>query len=142
MVSMSFTQLLINIEPRRKHLLKLNQNVKRNNMNTTTIPLTYDKKALIDFMEAECIHVPILMTPFKHKVIHAEKVLIKINELCNITKEEFQTYINGYNKMVSGRDEFVDKCIKNIEYAGVFKVHGWEEVGNKPYIFLHKVITK
>jgi hypothetical protein len=117
------------------------------------VEISYDKTALVDYINANAITVPILIGPFTHKVIHAELVLVKAQELCGASIEEFQKYINGYQRSLMEkrsekydptykRDEFLDKVIGLIEYPGVFATYGWEKVGNKPYIYLHKLLDK
>jgi hypothetical protein len=112
----------------------------------TKLSISYDKAALIAYMQENSIEVPVLMTPFKLKLILAEKFLIKAQELSGITQAEFQTYISEINERSYARatykgDEFIDKCIKGIQDQGVFRLHGYENVKG-PFIYLHKVIPQ
>ena len=105
--------------------------------------LTYDKEALIKFINDNIIEVPVLATHLKHKLTLAEPLLIKANELCGISKEQFQEYINGFKKRSSSsyiRDEFMDSIIEHLENQGPFRTHGYEKAGNKYFVFLHKIL--
>ena len=111
------------------------------------IKLTYDKEKLVAFMEEIHIAVPVLATPYKHKVILVEPFLMKVQELSGLTKEEFQKYLDETGKgwhanSIYERDDFIDKCIKQIRYPGVFKTYGYEKVEPNPYIYLHLVLDK
>lgn len=105
---------------------------------------TYDLTELKSFLLSECIEVPVLMGPITEKVIDAEKLLIKMTELCNMTQPQFQEYINGVNKanFDDSRDKIIDDCIKGICMPGVFKLHGYEKLGKKPWIHLTKILEQ
>ena len=107
--------------------------------------LQYNKEELIEFFQKNCAEVPILATPFSHKVIIAETALKAINEQCNISQDQFQEYLDGLGDSRNSdyeRDEFIDNIICSIEYPGIFKTLGWEKIGENPYIFLHKILKK
>lgn len=117
------------------------------------LSLVYDKQTLLSSIEANAITVPVLLGPYTQKILIAELVLRNIQKACGVTVEEFQKYLNGYQRSRMAersstfddsyeRDEFVDKCVSLIEYPGIFKTHGWEEVGNRAYIYLHKLLAK
>ena len=108
---------------------------------TNKKPFTIDTDELKKFIDENQILVPILMTPYQHKVVIAEDVIVKIQKISNLTETEFQEYINEIGKINSVyiRNDIVDNCISNIEYPGMFKVHGYEKIGNRPYIFVHKI---
>jgi hypothetical protein len=112
--------------------------------------LVYDKEELLAFMEANSVLVPILASPFRHKLYILEPLFEKIAEFCNCTQVDFQEYLNeagkrngSYSKWEG--DEFLDKLIKNIEVYGGFGTYGWDEAGVKRgahFIFSHKLFDK
>lgn len=105
--------------------------------------INFNQPALEDFIKDNAVSVPILLGPYTERAINAEKVLVKAHELSGSTQAEFQAYINdlskGKHQSEYERNEFVDKCITSIEYPGTFKIHGYEALGNKPYIKFKKL---
>lgn len=74
-------------------------------------------------------------TPFKHKVIDADKLLVRIHEVADIPKEKF---IENINKGIFMCDEIMS-IFNNIKSQGTFKLAGHEALGNHSYIECNKI---
>lgn len=70
------------------------------------------------------------LMPFTHKVIDANKLLERIHECSNLSKEEF---VNNINNGIFMSKELED-IFRNIQSQGMFLLAGHEALGNHSYI--------
>jgi len=68
--------------------------------------------------------------PFSHDVIDANKLLEKIHEVSELSKDEFIKNINEGNFMTKELEDI----FRNIKNQGAFLISGHESLGNHSYI--------
>lgn len=95
------------------------------------------------------VEVPILMGPYYEKAINATELFEEIHECVDCDKDTFVRYVNSMPKKDAWavrNPEFeriveIDTLFSNVNFPGMFMIHGYEQLKNQPWI-MHKDIVK